>query len=79
VDYSAVKAAAVLRKNIPDSYLDVNEILRGYGGTCLPKDTEAFATHAEHLAPHYKLFRTLIEENKLFPPTVFNGMRNQNG
>jgi UDPglucose 6-dehydrogenase len=75
VRYQNVKDCAVLRKNIPDAYLECNDMLRGFGGVCLPKDTQAFATYAKKLGLDVKLFDLVVAENKKYPKTVFDGMR----
>ncbi len=75
VNYQNVKDCAVGRDNIPNVYLDCNENMRGFGGTCLPKDSRAFATYAKKLGLDLKLFALIIEENNKFPITVFKGMR----
>jgi UDPglucose 6-dehydrogenase len=74
-DYSKVKGAMVQRNNITDAYLDCNESTRGFGGVCLPKDTQAFAVLVKQLGLDMKLFETIVEENKKFRTTVFGGMR----
>lgn len=74
-DYQVIKAAMVKRSTIPDSYLDCNENMRGFGGACLPKDTAAFAHLVEHLGLDMQLFRTIVDENKRFAVTVPEGMR----
>jgi UDPglucose 6-dehydrogenase len=75
VNYQIVKNCAVARQNIPNVYLDCNENMRGFGGVCLPKDSQAFAAYAKKLGLDVKLFELIIEENNKFPKTVFNGMR----
>lgn len=42
---------------------------------CLPKDTAAFAKLAEDLDVDAGIFRTIVEDNKLYRPTVSEGMR----
>lgn len=76
VDYSKVKGAVVQRDNIQDAYLDCTDDVRGFGGVCLPKDTRAFARYTKSLGlDHLKLFETIVEENRKFRTTVFEGMR----
>ncbi|MFH1621475.1 MAG: hypothetical protein ABIB04_05345 [Patescibacteria group bacterium] len=74
-DYSRIKQALVKRSTIHDVYLDCNENIRGFGGVCLPKDTAAFAQYVNKLGLDMKLFELIVEENKKFNRTVFNGMR----
>lgn len=76
VDYNKIKNAAVQRDNIQDAYLDCNENLRGFGGICLPKDTLAFANYVRSLGLNdLTLFETIVNDNKMFKTTVFDGMR----
>lgn len=79
VRYQNVKDAVVFRKNIPDAYLEVNEMMRGFGGVCLPKDTQAFATYAKKMGLDLKLFDLIVADNKKYPTTVFDGMREEGG
>lgn len=74
-DYSKIKRAMVLRNNIEDAYLDCNENFRGFGGVCLPKDTQAFASYVRAVGHDIELFDLIVRENKKFKTTVFNGMR----
>ncbi|MFA5935780.1 MAG: hypothetical protein WC787_02930 [Patescibacteria group bacterium] len=74
-DYTKIKNVMVHRDNINDAYLDCNENFRGFGGVCLPKDTAAFAAFTKQLGLDLKLFELLVEENKKFKRTVFDGMR----
>jgi len=74
-DYSKIKQAMVHRTTIDDVYLDCNENMRGFGGVCLPKDTTAFAQFVKKLGLDLKFFEMLVEENKKFKTTVFEGMR----
>ena len=48
-DYTTVKDAFVKFGRCKDSYLDVNEKLKGYGGMCLPKDVKAMTKLLEKL------------------------------
>jgi UDPglucose 6-dehydrogenase len=74
-DYAKIKRAMVLRNNIEDAYLDCNENFRGFGGVCLPKDTQAFASYVRAMGHEIELFDLIVRENKKFKTTVFNGMR----
>lgn len=65
-DYTKIKNAVVKRRNIPDFYLDCNENFRGFEGSCLPKDTDAFAQYAKKLGLTVKLFEHVVEENKRY-------------
>lgn len=74
-DYSKVKNAMVQRSHIFNKYLDVNENLRGFGGMCLPKDTSAIAALIEEQKLPISLFEALVNDNKRYKTTVFEGMR----
>ncbi len=74
-DYARVKNAMVNRAAINDVYLDCNENFRGFGGVCLPKDTQAFAALVKQMGLDLKLFELIVEENKKFKKTVPEGMR----
>jgi UDPglucose 6-dehydrogenase len=63
-DYTAIKSAVVLRRNIEDAYLDANEQLRGFGGSCLPKDTKAFASFVNQMGLNLPLFQAIVDINK---------------
>jgi len=63
-DYDEVKKIATKRFNMIDSYLDCNENLRGFGGTCLPKDTFAILSLSEKLGVHYNFLKGLIDDNE---------------
>lgn len=63
-DYSAIKSAVVHRHNIEDAYLDANEQLRGFGGSCLPKDTKAFASFVNKMGLNLPLFRAIVDINE---------------
>ncbi len=74
-DYTKIKNAVVSRPTMTDLYLDCNENFRGFAGVCLPKDTAAIAHLAKIINVKAKIFETIVEDNKLYKPTVFDGMR----
>lgn len=74
-DYSVVKNAMIQRDHISNRYLDCNENLRGFGGVCLPKDTSAIAALAKELNLPIRLFDAVVEDNRNYETTVFEGMR----
>lgn len=76
-DYTTVKNCLLLTTKLPNLYLDVNDSFRGYGGVCLPKDTDAMDSLIKELGLDLKLFETISSENKKFKTTVFDGMRIQ--
>lgn len=69
-NYNKIKNAMVKRRNINNVYLDANECFRGFGGNCLPKDTQAFAVFVKKLGINMQLFKTIVDENKKFKTTT---------
>ena len=76
-DYSTIKDAYIKTGKATDMYLDVNPLLRGYGGMCLPKDTKAITQLLKQLNLDYDLISTIHSDNEKFKRTVFNGMRSE--
>jgi UDPglucose 6-dehydrogenase len=74
-DYTTIKNAYVKTGKAVDMYLDVNPDLRGFGGMCLPKDTQALAALMNDLDLEYNLIKSIHVDNNKFKKTVFNGMR----
>jgi UDPglucose 6-dehydrogenase len=74
-DYTTIKNAYVKTGKAIDMYLDVNPSLRGYGGMCLPKDTQAIASLIKDLELDLELIKSIHNDNSKFKKTVFNGMR----
>lgn len=74
-DYTTIKDAYIKTGKAIDMYLDVNPNLRGYGGMCLPKDTQAIAALLNELDLDYDLIQSIHDDNTKFKKTVFNGMR----
>ena len=74
-DYTAVKDAFVKFGRCKDTYLDVNENLKGYGGMCLPKDVKAMTKLLEKLNIDFDTFKSIDSDNSKLKTTVFNGMR----
>jgi len=66
-DYAAMKDAIVKRKGIEDHYLDCNEVLRGFGGVCLPKDVRAISALAEDMGLEFDLLKTISSDNDKCP------------
>jgi UDPglucose 6-dehydrogenase len=73
VNYTNVKNAVVNRKHIHGNYLECNDNFRGFGGMCLPKDVSALAAMMKDT--NIEFFKNLLEENKKYKITVFEGMR----
>ena len=74
-DYTTIKNAYIKTGKAIDMYLDVNPNLRGYGGMCLPKDTQALAMLLETLELDFDLIKSIHNDNNKLKKTVFNGMR----
>jgi UDPglucose 6-dehydrogenase len=74
-DYTTIKNAYIKTGKATDMYLDVNSGLRGYGGMCLPKDTQAIASLINDLGLDFNLIQSIHNDNEKFKRTVFNGMR----
>ena len=74
-DYTTVKDAFVKFGRCKDTYLDVNENLKGYGGICLPKDVKAMAKLLDKLEIDFDTFKSIDRDNSKLKITVFNGMR----
>jgi len=78
VDYSAVKQSFVDTKNVTDKYFDVNDNLRGYEGTCIPKDVEQLIKTMKEKNIDFKLIETIKNDNDKLKKTVKPGMRKRN-
>jgi UDPglucose 6-dehydrogenase len=66
-DYQNVLQAATSRNGILPDYLLCSEHYRGFGGHCLPKDTEAFESFVRTLGlTHLSLFSAIINDNRSF-------------
>lgn len=64
-DYQQVFNAVSHRKTIGRDYLRCSNTMRGFGGTCLPKDTQALATLFSKLnLGHVELLAAIINDNK---------------
>lgn len=74
-DYTTIKNAYIKTGKATDMYLDVSPGLRGYGGMCLPKDTQAIAVLLKQLNLDFSLIDSIHTDNSKLKRTVFNGMR----
>ncbi len=63
-DYNVIKDAVTKRSGISPDYLTCNEQTREFGGACLPKDTQAFASFVAALGLETILFGQIVGENK---------------
>lgn len=63
-DYSKVLDCAISRNVIAnDSYLKCSENLRGFGGKCLPKDTQSFTAFLARSNIPHSLFQSILDDN----------------
>ena len=72
-DYKKVKNAISKHRSVQDVYLDCNENYRGFGGSCLPKDTKAFAEFVNKVLGQewgLSLFEGIVEINQRYKTTV---------
>lgn len=65
-DYQTMLDAVSKRSNINKKYLHCSESYRGYGGHCLPKDTQAWAKLAEQLNLDVRIFNDIVEDNRRY-------------
>lgn len=65
-DYSKVLEGYINEGVQEKSYLKYNEVFKGFGGACLPKDVNAMKYFVDQADFDLQLFKFLIEENKKF-------------
>ena len=75
INYEKVLLGALERNDYSDSYLKVNDELRGYAGVCLPKDTKALAAYCKKKKLPLEIFKQIHESNEKLKKTVFKNMR----
>jgi len=64
IDYDRVKECAAADKRIGQSHLEIfHKGYRGYGGKCIPKDTQALIQKGDELGVDFKLLKTSEEIN----------------
>jgi UDPglucose 6-dehydrogenase len=66
VNYDDIKTALAKREFISDLYLNCNKNLRGFSGSCLPKDTLAMSNYCKKNNIDIKFFDAIITDNKKF-------------
>lgn len=64
VDYDQVYNSITKRDCFNPAYLMCNENLRGFGGHCLPKDTNALANFIDTLGLNYSTIRSVLSDNE---------------
>ena len=74
-DYNVIIDAYLQRDIGKADYLKVSNELRGYGGSCLPKDTKALIALSKRLNLDLSLIESIAKDNNKLKKTVFNGMR----
>ena len=74
-DYNAIRSGFLKHTITQQDYTKVDKNFRGYGGMCLPKDTQAMDALCKKLQLNIKIFNTICEDNKLYKTTVPKGMR----
>jgi UDPglucose 6-dehydrogenase len=74
-NYTEIKKSYIKTKNTTDFYLDVNQNLRGYAGTCLPKDIKFTAIFLKKIGLNFDLIESIVTDNDKFEPTTPKGMR----
>jgi UDPglucose 6-dehydrogenase len=65
-DYQNVLGAVTRRRDISPNYLQCSDNYKGFGGHCLPKDTQAFESFAKSLGLNADLFTVIVNLNKKF-------------
>lgn len=65
-DYQNVYNAIIKRECFNPAYLDCNENLRGFGGHCLPKDTNAWNNLIKKLNLPYNMIQATLDDNSHF-------------
>lgn len=63
-DYRSVYDAITQRKCFNPAYLMSNENMRGFGGHCLPKDTNAWNNLIKKLNLPYTLIQSVLDDNE---------------
>ena len=77
--YNAIFSAMIKRDNITPHYLRCSQSLRGASGPCLSKDPIAFMKYVANLELENppQIFKTIVEDNALYPQTVIEGTREE--
>jgi UDPglucose 6-dehydrogenase len=66
-DYDGVYTALKARDNIPKHYLECRQDKRGFGGACLPKDTQAFNVFLHEIGlGKIELIKAILSDNRSY-------------
>ena len=76
VDYDNVMNCVSNRDHISKKYLQCNDLFRGFGGMCLPKDMKALAYICRDT--DITFFADILKQNEKFKITIQEGMRSEN-
>lgn len=66
VEYNDIKNSLVTKSFISDRYLNCNKNLKGFSGSCLPKDLKSINFFCEKNNLNIKFFENIIQENNKF-------------
>lgn len=74
-NYDEILDIFLKRKTSTGNYLKCNESLRGFAGTCLPKDLKALNLLLKNKKLNFSTINSVIKDNDKIKKTVFKGMR----
>jgi UDPglucose 6-dehydrogenase len=79
VEYNNILKNLLVRNELDEKYMKCDETLRGPSGPCLVKDTLAFYEYvkSKNLEIKPELFKTMVDDMKLYPRTVIDGTRTE--
>ena len=79
VEYNNILKNLLVRNELDEKYMKCDETLRGPSGPCLVKDTLAFYEYVKlkNLEIKPELFKTMVDDMKLYPRTVIDGTRTE--
>ena len=79
VEYNNILKNLLVRNELDEKYMKCDETLRGPSGPCLVKDTLAFYEYvkSKNLEIKPELFKTMVDDMKLYPRTVIYGTRTE--
>ena len=79
VEYNNILKNLLVRNELDEKYMKCDETLRGPSGPCLVKDTLAFYEYVKSKKLEIKpeLFKTMVDDMKLYPRTVIDGTRTE--